>query len=163
MASPRAKLPSDRLGKDKSANAKKKLVMEYMTKGLTAEEAYAVANPGHAPTKRLMQMYRKEHQTVTLSNPVLVEAAQNVIAETLDGLVLERNGEKIIPTYSNRLQAAQMVLDRAEPIIKINQNLNINSSVNIIDLSNYLSTSNCATQSVAATMSVAHPSINSDK
>jgi hypothetical protein len=116
--------------------------MHYMDKGLSAEEAYALANPHHSPTKRLMQMYRKEHQNIVLANPILVEAAHNAIAETLDGVVLERNGEKIIPTYTNRLAAAQMVLDRAEPIIKINQNLNINSDIKLVDLSNYININN---------------------
>ena len=135
---PKAKMPVPVGNKKGQSKALKQKVLQYMDKGLSAEESYCIANPGHTPTKRLMQMYRKEHQTLLLTNPILVEAAQNVIADTLDGIALEVNGELIAPTHSNRLQAAQMVLDRAEPIIKINQNLNINAECSVVDLSRYL-------------------------
>ena len=126
---------------DKTTRRKavKQTVLEYMDKGLSAEEAYCIANPGHTPTARLLQLYRKEHQHITLSHPVLVAKAQDAIAETLDGhTIVTEQGETITPTYSNRLQAAQMVLDRAEPIIKVSHNLNVNASVPIVDLSKYL-------------------------
>ena len=132
---PIKKKPGNKAG-DKKATKEK--LFSYMDKGLSAEEAYLIANPGKTPTKRLMQIYRKEYNTIQLTNPIIVEAAQNVVADILDGVPLECNGEYIPPTHSNRLQAAQMVLDRAEPIIKLNQNLNINADVNIVDLSKYL-------------------------
>lgn len=101
---------------------RKNKVLEYMNKGLTAREAYQLVFADE-PTKRRLQQYTKEHRALTLTNPVLVQKAHDVISETLEGKVLVQDGVQIVPTYSNRLQAAAMVLDRAEPIIKINQNL----------------------------------------
>jgi hypothetical protein len=116
---------------------RKNKVLEYMNKGLSAREAYTLVHPGDEPTTRRMQQLTKEHKALTLTSPPMVEAAHNVILETLEGKVIISGGEKIIPTASNRLQAAAMVLDRAEPIIRINQNLNINSELKVIDLEKY--------------------------
>jgi hypothetical protein len=116
---------------------RKNKVFEYMNRGLSVEEAYALAFPGEDATQRRMQQYKKEFKTLTLTRPEMVESAHKVIKDTLDAKVIIRGDDKIIPTYSNRLQAAAMVLDRAEPIIKINQNLNVNTELALVDLERY--------------------------
>lgn len=81
----------------------------------------------------------------TLCKPAVVKKAHKAVLDTLEmkpikrtkkvkGVIVE---EEILPTHTNRLQAAQLVLDRVEPVVQRHENVNVNLDFSPIDLSQY--------------------------
>ena len=85
----------------------------------------------------------------SLARPKLIKLAEKAVEATLKMSPVEmevfnpKTGEveniKQYPSFTNRLAAAAMIADRADPIIKKTENLNINADLAVpIDLSAYL-------------------------
>lgn len=81
----------------------------------------------------------------TLCKPAAIKKAHKAVLDVLEmkpvkkkklakGVVVE---EEILPTHTNRLQAAQLVLDRVEPVVQRHENVNVNLDYSPIDLSQF--------------------------
>jgi hypothetical protein len=84
-----------------------------------------------------VKAFRRKAAQYSLTRPAMVKLAHDVVKNTLSGQVdtyttqkLHRDGtvmtvtETLVPTHTNKLAAAAMVFDRAEPVIRQNVNLN---------------------------------------
>jgi hypothetical protein len=80
---------------------------------------------------------RQKAARYSLQRPAMVKLAHKVVSDTLKGKAdqittqkLGKDGqvveiiEQIAPTHTNKLTAAAMVFDRAEPVVRQNVNLN---------------------------------------
>jgi hypothetical protein len=112
---------------------KTKEVLEYMSMGLPAKKAYQLAKPGKEITRQHEHRIQKMFEKWAVNSPKLQKLAHLAIKDTLE----MKEIEGIKPTVTNRLTAVQMVLDRTEPVIKINHNLNANIEISPVDLSKY--------------------------
>lgn len=128
----------------KIANKKQAAFITLRRQGLTVADASEVVG------YNLSYAYKvdKKSESFTINTPAMRKRALKAITETLDMKPVDREiynsktGEIITvkerPTITNRLQAAGMVVDRSEPIIRRNENLNVNADISPVDLSAYL-------------------------
>ena len=112
--------------------------------GIEREKAYKLAGYKGTTQKAICEIEKriKKH---SVASPALVKLSKNAVRDTLQRLPSLQEVEtaagiktvKVYPTHRDRLQAANIVLDRAEP----KQNVNINADVDVqndyIDLSAY--------------------------
>lgn len=110
-----------------------KKVFQYMEMGLSTKEAYQLVKPGKDITRQHEHRLQKMFEKYSLSSPKFAKLANKAIEDTL--AMREISGQK--PTVSNRLAAASMVLDRIDPIINKNMNVNVNMDVSPVDLTKY--------------------------
>lgn len=121
----------------------------YRDKGLTRREAYKIATGKEKITIQGLCTIERKYKSWSLErlkNPEVVKSAYEAIRETLkmkpinvettkpDG---ETVIETIVPTITNRLVAAKMVMDRVEPAVKRNVSLSINADFSPVDLEKY--------------------------
>ena len=109
-------------------------IFKYLDKGLSIEEAYKLVKPDRELTRQAKHELCKKHELYSLQNPKRVKKAALAIDKTLSGQIV---GDAKQPNASDILTAAKMVLDRAEPVINVNQNLNVNVDISPINLDKY--------------------------
>lgn len=109
-------------------------IAQLVNAGMDIETAYNTVKPDKELSRSGKYKLRKTVDNLILTQPNLIKSAVNAVEETL--AMKSINGVK--PTVSNRLEASRMVLDRADPLKQINQNINVNASISPVDLSRYL-------------------------
>lgn len=90
-------------------------------------------NPHPETVRRLKDKSRK----YALSSPKMVKLAHQAVTDVLQGKTFTLDQQKVTkdgdvidyketisPTYTNKLAAAAMVADRAEPVVRANLNIN---------------------------------------
>jgi len=105
--------------------------------GVDPKEALKLATGNPSPGRTAVMEIRQKAARYSLQRPSMVKLAHKVVKDTLSGKAdkittqkLHRDGkvieivETIAPTHTNKLQAAAMVFDRAEPVVRQNVNLN---------------------------------------
>jgi hypothetical protein len=93
---------------------------------------------GKIPADATLSRFKSKLEKYSLTRPAMVKLAHNAIRETLQMKpVTLQDGKELIPSHTNRLAAAQMIADRIEPIIRVNQNMNINVDLDPVDMSKY--------------------------
>ena len=110
-----------------------KLVLEHQVE---PKDALILAH-GRAVDRSAVTAFKAKVARYSLTRPAMVKLAHDVVKNTLSGQVdtyttqkLHRDGtvmtvtETLVPTHTNKLAAAAMVFDRAEPVIRQNVNLN---------------------------------------
>lgn len=112
-------------------------MFKLMDTGMPIETAYAVVHPNKKLGKHNKDSMMQKHKRWSLTNPKLVKAAYQALQDTVSMLPVQCGDATVIPTISNRLTAAQMIVDRAEPIINKNLNINANLDVSPVDLDKY--------------------------
>lgn len=120
--------PRGKRGPYSKTVAKAKLI----DSGVPIEEALKIVNPSAQLTKAAKDNAIKATQNYLLTQPEMVHLAKNAVKETLEMATV--NG--VQPTVSNRISAAQMVFDRAEPIIKQSEDVH-HVIFHPVDLSKY--------------------------
>ncbi len=111
-----------------------KLIVNH---GLDAKTALKLATGNPNPGRTAVGELRRKAARYSLTRPAMVKMAHDVVKKTLAGepdsyttQKLTRSGEvvtvteTVAPTHTNKLTAAAMVFDRAEPVIRQNVNLN---------------------------------------
>lgn len=110
-----------------------KLVLEHHVE---PKDALFLAH-GRPVDKSAVTQFKAKVARYSLTRPAMIKLAHDVVKNTLAGQAdtyttqkLHRDGtvktvtETIAPTHTNKLAAAAMVFDRAEPVIRQNVNLN---------------------------------------
>lgn len=115
--------------------AKTRTIKKLVDSGVPIDEAYTLAQPDKPVTRQAQHSMRKKLEAIALTEPKRVNKAIKAIESTLQG---KPTGSVKNISTSDVLNAAKMVLDRAEPIVNVNQNLNVNVSASPVDLSQYL-------------------------
>lgn len=106
---------------------------------------------GSVPARSTVREFVKKTSKMSLQSPSMLKLACKAVKDTLQGkeygyeaVKIFSNGtkvpyvEKIVPNYTNKLAAATMIYDRAEPIIHRNENRNINTDISVVDLEKYM-------------------------
>lgn len=117
--------------------------------GLEKNAAFKLASGKDRFTAQAVCAQEKKFKKWSLARPSLIKSATKAIEETLKMSPVEmevfnpKTGTveniKQYPSFTNRLTAAGMIVDRADPIIKKTENLNLNAELAApIDLSAYL-------------------------
>jgi hypothetical protein len=99
-----------------------------------------------------LSRFREKVRKYALTAPAMVKMAHNAVKDTLAmkpityeaskpvaGIGIVDYTETIMPSITNRLAAAAMVLDRDQPIVRMNVNANLNSDMDPIDLAAFMS------------------------
>ena len=118
--------------------------------GVPVKEAMILAGYGPRLPNSTVKGIRDKAAKYALTSPRMVRKAHRAIEDTLDmkpityaaskpvaGIGVVDYTETIMPTVTNRLAAASMVMDRDQPTINRNVNLNINADLHPVDLSKY--------------------------
>jgi hypothetical protein len=140
-----------------------KKVMQAMDKGLSAEEAYFLVTGKRVMHRNTKSDLKKKHDKWLLSRPQLQKLASNAVRDTLKMMPVETESVEtcpgckagqdkpsckvcsgtgvlktvIHPSYTNRLAAAAMVVDRVDPVVRQSMNLNVNKTFIEVDLVKY--------------------------
>ena len=141
-------------------------IMKLIDKGITIEEAVKLAKGKDKIHPNTKTDLKKKYDRWRLTQPGIVRLAQKAVKDTLKMAAVKTGNqvlcpeckgkakeesicalcndvglvnESIVPTTTNRLAAAQMVMDRVDPVIRQNMNLNLNATVDPVDLSTYMS------------------------
>jgi len=120
---------------EKVTDPRAALKIALMSSGLNAAEAVRCVDGIEKPSARRVKRAEEMFERFSLAHPELVNAAQKVVKDAMEFKPKVRKGKVITPTYAQALEAAKMVLDRADPVI--NRNLNVNINVDPVDLSRY--------------------------
>ena len=116
-----------------------KEVFTLMDKGLCAEDATKLIKNKDKLSPNAKTKINKKYAQYSLQKPAIVKLAHNAIKDTLNMTeVVDSSGNVSIPSHTNRLAAANMVMERSQPVIKQNLNLNVNADVSPVDLSEYI-------------------------
>ena len=115
-------------------------VFEMMDMGLSAEDATKLVKNKDKLSPNAKTKINKKYEKHSLAKPAMVKLAHNAIQDTLKmAEVVDSTGNVSIPSHTNRLAAANMVMDRAQPVVRQNLNLNIKADIDPVDLTNYMS------------------------
>lgn len=141
-------------------------IMKLIDNGLTIEQAVKLAKGKDKIHPNTKTDLKKKYDRWRLTQPAVVKLAHKAVKETLQMKAIKTGSqvicpeckgrakeeqicalcndvglvhESITPTTTNRLAAAAMVMDRADPVVRQNMNLNINATVDPVDLSSYMS------------------------
>jgi hypothetical protein len=111
-----------------------KLAIEH---GVEPRDALLMARNGKPPADRTVTDFRRKVAKYSLTRPAMVKMAHDVVKNTLMGQndtytteKMTRDGrvvtvcETVAPTFTNKLAAAAMVMDRDQPIVHQSVNLN---------------------------------------
>jgi hypothetical protein len=108
-------------------------ILKLVSMGMSIEEAYEICEPNKPLKSYTKRRLKKQLQDYTLKTTKFVKLAHKAIEDTLK--MKEINGSA--PTVTNRLVAANMVLERCEPVIK-EQKTEVSITWLPVDLSKYL-------------------------
>ena len=114
--------------------------LKMMDSGVDARTALQIVNNTPKPARSTVQSLKAKYRQYSLTHPKLVKLAHNAVKDCLtDQPILskrtDKQGNEIIeenvPTWANKIAAATMVYDRAEPTRGnpevVNNNLTINA------------------------------------
>jgi hypothetical protein len=111
-------------------------MIELIDKGLSAQDARTLVKPhikgGRDADYKLMQ----KHKQWALTHPKRVQKASKVYDNALAGRLLTKNSEQL-PSNTQVLAVAREILDRQEPKVTVNQNLNVSIDLTPVDLDKY--------------------------
>jgi hypothetical protein len=117
---------------------KTKTIMALMEKGMDARTALIVGTGNIDPHRNTVTQVKKKYEKWSLARPAMVKLAHQAVQETLAMKpIITSDGKEIHPSHTNRLAAAAMVADRAEPVVRQNVNLNLNAEISPVDLDRY--------------------------
>jgi hypothetical protein len=115
----------------------KRIINLINNHGHEPREAIKLVTGNTTPNRNTVADIRQKAARYSLQRPAMVKLAHKVVADTLKGKAdqihqqkVNKDGqvvdfiEQIAPTHTNKLAAAAMVFDRAEPVIRQNVNLN---------------------------------------
>lgn len=119
--------------------------------GVDEKTALILAHGGKQVSPGAITQFKAKVAKYRLTAPNMVKLAHNAVKDALKDKAIEvqqqafdkKTGEvveyteKIAPTWTNKLAAAAMVLDRNEPVVKVNHNVNVNLDFMPIDLEDY--------------------------
>jgi hypothetical protein len=124
-----------------------KLVLEH---GIDEKTAYTLVK-GHPPTDSSLSRFKDKVQKFSVTAPPMVKDARNVLrnamrfkAVEIEQEAVNRKGEvvqyteRIIPSYTNALAAASMVLDRDQPVVHKSVSMTGNVSISPVDFLDYM-------------------------
>jgi len=128
---------SRKAGKPKGSRNKKTLeLFALLDKGYEPEHAFKLVY-GKLPAYRTQKHHLQEYRKHVADRPEIVEAAHQALEDALKMKPIKRKGEVIMPNYNTRMQAIKMVLDRVDPVVNINHNLNVTKHLAPVDLEKY--------------------------
>ena len=112
--------------------------------GIAKEKAYHLAGY-KGKTQKAIYEVEKRIKKHGVASPALVKLSKNAVRDILQMLPSLQEVEttagiktvKVYPTHRDRLQAANIVLERAEPKQNVNINANVDVQGDYIDLSAY--------------------------
>lgn len=99
--------------------------IKLVSAGLEPKQALQAVNYKHDITPQAVNKFKKKFQKYSLTHPKLVKLAHNAVKDCLTDQPIiskrtDRQGNEIIeentPTWANKIAAASMVYDRAEPV-----------------------------------------------
>jgi hypothetical protein len=129
--------------------------LTMMDNGVDALTALQLTNNKQKISPVTKYKLEKKYQRYSLLSPNMRKMAHNAIKDCLsDAPIIQKRKDKqgneiieeIPPTWTNKIAAASMVYDRAEPVVRQNANLNVNVDVHPVDLSLYLNQQNSVSQ-----------------
>lgn len=107
--------------------------------GVDPKTAITLASGGITPSATAVSNFKAKVAKYSLQAPGMQKLASNVVKDVLKGKVVTYSTQKAVagvgivdmeiterPTFTNQLAAAAMVMDRVEPIVKHNINVNAN-------------------------------------
>jgi hypothetical protein len=89
--------------------------------GIEKEKAHSIANGGKKTAKRSIYQAEKARLSCALLRPSRIKAAEQVIDETMAMIPITVGDKTVIPTISNRLEAADKVLIRKYPVHQVHE------------------------------------------
>ena len=114
--------------------------LKMMDSGVDARTALQIVNNTPKPARQTISSLKAKYRQYSLTHPKLLKLAHNAVKDCLtDQPIINRRkdkqGQEIIeetaPTWANKIAAASMVYDRAEPTRGnpevVNNNLTINA------------------------------------
>jgi hypothetical protein len=125
-------------------NLSKKTIkaIELANSGMAPRDALETVNGCRKVSANAASIFKKKLEKYSLLHPQTVKLANKVILDVLRGTErkttqqrVTKSGEvidiieTIAPSHTNQIEAAKMVYDRFEPIIKINENNNNNTDM----------------------------------
>lgn len=132
-------------------NGKTQKVMDLITNhGIEPKEALTLID-GEIPSPSRVSRLKEKVRKYSLSAPKMVKLAHQAVKETLQMKPIEYEAHKavpgvgvvdytdtLLPSITNRLAAAAMVLDRDQPIVKVSVNANMNADIDPVDLALFM-------------------------
>jgi len=132
-------------------NHKTQKLMDLVTNhGIDPKEAILLTE-GEMPTPSRVSRLKEKARKLMVTAPKRVKSALQALDDTLAmkpityeaskpvaGIGIVDYQETIMPSITNRLAAAAMILDRDQPIKNVNVNLNANAQISPVDLERYL-------------------------
>ena len=115
--------------------------------GVSPEDALKYVNFKQNIRKETVSRFKAKLKKHSLQSPNMVKLAHNAVKDCLTDQPIvskrtDKQGNEIIeetpPTWTNKLAAASMVMDRVEPAIRQNLNVNANVDVHPVDLGRWL-------------------------
>lgn len=131
---------------------KDKAYLTLRANGFNPKQAHELAGGKKAKSSGTPYMREKRLRTKSIVNPKLTKLAHLAVEETLrmqpvdiERVVVTKEGnqvrvqDKLYPSHSNRLTAAQLIIDRDEPAIQKHLNMNVNAGdvADLVDLKAY--------------------------
>lgn len=147
-------------------NAKTMKAIDLIDKGVSVKDAHKLATGIENPHPNSIYDLKKKYDKHLLTREPVVKLASKVYVETMKMKPVETDEVKacpeckdhptdkltcptckqtgivktlLYPSHTNRLAAATAVMDRVDPVVKQNLNLNLHSTVDPVDLSQYMS------------------------
>lgn len=121
-----ATIEPETLPKEPRFYGKTKRALDLVTEhGVDPKDALILATGNQNVTSGAVSHFREKVRKYSLSRPAMVKMAHQAIKETLAMKPVDiGDGKQMFPSHTNRLAAAAMVADRAEPIVRANLNIN---------------------------------------
>ena len=111
-------------------------IIELVNSGIDIEKAYKLVKPHRELTAQVKRNMLEKAAKYSLSNPKRVKTATIALDKILKGEYLDKD-KTIKPNSSTIIKAIEMIKDREEPKITINQNLNVSLDLSPINLDKY--------------------------
>jgi hypothetical protein len=111
-------------------------IIELVSNGISIEKAYKLVKPERELTRKVKHDISEKVAQYSVLNPKRVKKASSVIDKILNGQTLDKDG-LIKPKSSDVVRIIEMIVDRNEPKVTINQNMNMNIDLSPVDLERY--------------------------
>ena len=149
-------------------NAKTMKAIELIDKGVSVRDAHKLATGIEKPHSNSIYDLKKKYDKHLLTRAPVVKLASKVYVETMKMTPVETKEVKecpeckgkskdpdepmcdtcqgkgivrtlLYPSHTNRLAAAEAVMERIDPVVKQSMNVNLSATVDPVDLSQYMS------------------------